>query len=126
MKKFLEGNIKINGVFCCNDTLASGALSAIAENPDSHPIVVIGYDGIHSAMEKVDRGEMTATVNVKLEHQVNHALLAIESILYNKKVQAMRTDIPIPPTIHKHPDFHHEKKEKHWFDLCEYSKTEET
>ena len=77
----------LKGIYCCNDTMAMGALEAVKRaNKD---IIVVGTDGNPDAIESVKNGELGATVaqNTGLVGSIGFELL----------VNANTKGIPIDP-----------------------------
>ena len=52
----------LKGIYCANDTMALGAMQAVANAGKSDSIVVVGTDGIDEAREMVSQGRLGATV----------------------------------------------------------------
>jgi D-allose transport system substrate-binding protein len=50
----------LKGIYCCNDTMAMGALEAVKRSGKS--IIVVGTDGNDDAIASVKAGELGATV----------------------------------------------------------------
>lgn len=57
----ITANPDLKGIFCCNDQMAMGALSAAAA-AGREDILIIGYDANTDAVEKVLSGELYGTV----------------------------------------------------------------
>lgn len=52
----------LKAIYCCNDTMALGALQAV-KNADKHAeIMVVGTDGAAEALTSIESGELSATV----------------------------------------------------------------
>ena len=56
----IQGNPDLKAFYCCNDTMALGALEAVKASKKQ--IIVVGTDGIPEAVASVKAGEMGATV----------------------------------------------------------------
>jgi D-allose transport system substrate-binding protein len=50
----------LKGIYCCNDTMAMGALEAVKRAGKS--IIIVGTDGNEDAVDSVKAGELSATV----------------------------------------------------------------
>lgn len=61
MKRLLEEEPVIEGVFAHNDEMALGVVEAIDESRREN-IFVVGYDGTQEAQKAVKEGKMTATI----------------------------------------------------------------
>lgn len=69
----------IKGIFCANDSMALGAISALRSSGLLGKIMVVGFDNISAANELVQKGELLATAD-------QHAdLLAVYGIEYALK-----------------------------------------
>ena len=49
-------------IYCCNDTMALGALQAVINENKLGEIFVVGTDGDTEAVDSVNKGELSATV----------------------------------------------------------------
>ncbi len=56
----------LKAIYCCNDTMALGAIEAVKEAGKLGQICVIGSDGVEAAMESIDAGELTGTIDLNL------------------------------------------------------------
>ncbi len=52
----------LKGIYCCNDTMALGALQAVINANKLGEILVVGTDGTPEAIKSIQAGELTATV----------------------------------------------------------------
>ena len=52
----------LKGIYCANDTMALGAMQAVANAGGSDSIIVVGTDGIDEARDMVSQGKLGATV----------------------------------------------------------------
>lgn len=52
----------LKAIYCCNDTMALGALQAVKNANKLGEIIVVGTDGAAEALESVKAGELSATV----------------------------------------------------------------
>lgn len=69
----------IKGIFCANDSMALGAISALKSSGMLGKVLVVGFDNISAANELVQKGELLATAD-------QHAdLLAVYGIEYALK-----------------------------------------
>lgn len=58
----LQANPDLKAIYCCNDTMALGALQAVKNAGKLGEIVVVGTDGAAEALTSVEEGELNATV----------------------------------------------------------------
>lgn len=58
----LQKNPNLKAFYCCNDTMALGALQAVKNAGKLGEVVVVGTDGAAEALESVKAGELSATV----------------------------------------------------------------
>jgi len=61
MKRLLEEEAVIEGVFAHNDEMALGVIRAIGESRREN-IFVVGYDGTEEALKAIKEGKMAATI----------------------------------------------------------------
>lgn len=59
---FIQQNPDLKGIYCCNDTMALGALQAVINANKLGEIVVVGTDGDAEALESVKAEQLSATV----------------------------------------------------------------
>lgn len=52
----------LKAIYCCNDTMAMGAIQAVITSGKVGEIYVCGTDGDKDAVDSVNKGELTATV----------------------------------------------------------------
>lgn len=52
----------LKAIYCCNDTMALGAVQAVKNEGKEGQIIVVGTDGAAEALESVKAGELSATV----------------------------------------------------------------
>ena len=58
----IEQNADLKAIYCCNDTMALGALQAVINADKLGEILVVGTDGDEEAIDSVNAGRLTATV----------------------------------------------------------------
>ncbi len=58
----LQANPDLKAIYCCNDTMALGALQAVKNAGKLGEIIVVGTDGAAEALTSVEEGELNATV----------------------------------------------------------------
>lgn len=58
----LQKNPNLKAFYCCNDTMALGALQAVKNAGKLGEVIVVGTDGAAEALESVKAGELSATV----------------------------------------------------------------
>ena len=56
----LQSNPNLKAIYCCNDTMALGALQAVKNA--GKDVIVVGTDGAEEALQSVQAGELSATV----------------------------------------------------------------
>lgn len=59
---FIQQNPDLKGIYCCNDTMALGALQAVINANKLGKIFVVGTDGDTEAVNSVKQGQLSATV----------------------------------------------------------------
>ncbi|HEX3038984.1 MAG TPA: D-allose transporter substrate-binding protein [Caproiciproducens sp.] len=59
---FIQSNPDLKGIYCCNDTMALGALQAVINAGKVGKIMVVGTDGDTEAVKSVQEGKLSATV----------------------------------------------------------------
>lgn len=59
---FIQQYPDIVGIYCCNDTMALGAVQAVVNANKLDQISVVGTDGDTEAVDSVNQGQMLATV----------------------------------------------------------------
>ena len=59
---FIQQNPDLKGIYCCNDTMALGALQAVINENKLGEIFVVGTDGDTEAVDSVNAGQLSATV----------------------------------------------------------------
>ena len=75
----IQMNPGLKAIYCCNDTMALGAIQAVKNANKLGEIIVVGTDGAAEALQSVEAGELSATVAqdsagigaVSLEQMVN-------------------------------------------------------
>ena len=86
IRYLIASGVRFDAVFAHNDAMALGALDAIdAAHLDPHPVVV-GFDGIPEAVQKVESGVMAATVVQRPKRMGRLAVQAVAGL--------MRGDVP--------------------------------
>ncbi len=58
----IQQNPNLKAFYCCNDTMALGALQAVKNAGKLGEIMVVGTDGAAEALKSVEAGELSATV----------------------------------------------------------------
>ena len=48
--------------YCCNDTMALGAVQAVQNLGKAGKVIIVGTDGIPEAIQAIEAGRLTATV----------------------------------------------------------------
>lgn len=59
---FIQQNADLKGIYCCNDTMALGALQAVINAGKVGKIMVVGTDGDTEAVNSINQGQLSATV----------------------------------------------------------------
>ncbi|MDD3221177.1 MAG: D-allose transporter substrate-binding protein [Clostridia bacterium] len=59
---YIQQNPDLKGIYCCNDTMALGALQAVVNADKLGEILVVGTDGDTEAVDSVNAGNLSATV----------------------------------------------------------------
>ncbi len=71
----LSEHPEIKGLLCCNDSMALGALSAVAAAGRGGEVLIIGYDGIPAVEDAIKEGSILATAD---QHADQLAVFGIE------------------------------------------------
>lgn len=58
----IQSNPELKGIYCCNDTMALGAMQAVINANKVGEILVVGTDGNSEAIDSVNQGMLSATV----------------------------------------------------------------
>lgn len=82
----IQMNPGLKAIYCCNDTMALGAIQAVKNANKLGDIIVVGTDGAAEALQSVEAGELSATVaqdsagigSVSLEQMVNAVKSGVE------------------------------------------------
>ena len=85
----------LKGIYCCNDTMAMGALEAVKAS--GKDIKVVGTDGNEDAVESVNAGELTATV---AQDPAGVGARGLEMMIQAVK-EGAPIDIATPPIVEK-------------------------
>jgi ABC-type sugar transport system substrate-binding protein len=75
-----------DALFAANDDMALGAIEAIkARGIDPKKVVVVGFDTIESALQSIEKGELTATIDQFPNKQAGQAVANVVDFIRNKK-----------------------------------------
>jgi ABC-type sugar transport system substrate-binding protein len=74
VRRFSDERIKLDGIFCCNDTLAMGAITALESAYEKgllprDSVRIVSYDGLPEMLEHIQSGRADATVDVQISTQ---------------------------------------------------------
>ena len=83
----LQKHPNLKGIYCCNDTMALGALQAVKNAGKLGKVLVVGTDGAEEALQSVKAKELTATVAQDPK--------AIGAASLQKMVEAVKAGKPI-------------------------------
>ena len=89
----LQANPDLKGIYACNDTMALGAMEAIAAAGKEGEIILIGTDAIPEAKEAVKAGRMTGTV---AQYPFEMGVLAVETAIKVLEGRPVADNIPAP------------------------------
>lgn len=84
---------EIKGIFCANDSMALGAISALKAGNFIDKVKVVGFDNISAANELVEKGELLATAD---QHADQLAVYGIEYALECLKTGIVPEDKETP------------------------------
>ena len=84
---------EIKGIFCANDSMALGAISALKAGNFMDKVKVVGFDNISAANELVQKGELLATAD---QHADQLAVFGIEYALECLKTGKVPEDKETP------------------------------
>lgn len=82
----LKLNRDIVGFFCANDEMALGVADVVKKNSLAVKPAIVGVDGVAEAIDRVDSGDLLATVYFSAE-AVGHVILG--------RVRSVLSDVPI-------------------------------
>ena len=86
----------LKAIFCANDNMALGAISALRSAGKMGKIAVVGFDNIAAIAPLIEQGEVAATVD---QHGGQLAVYGIEYALAMLQRQAPRTDKETPVSL---------------------------
>lgn len=86
---FVQMYPNLKAIYCCNDTMALGALQAVKNAGKLGQILVVGTDGAAEALASVKAGELSATV-AQDSGEIGAASL-------RQMVDAVKAQVPIDP-----------------------------
>ncbi|MDX2019189.1 MAG: sugar ABC transporter substrate-binding protein [Deltaproteobacteria bacterium] len=92
----LTAHPDLKAIFCANDTMALGAVSALRAAGRLNDVKVAGFDNIGAMSALVKRGDVAATVD---QHGDQLAVFGIEYALLMLKGQAAPADKETPVTL---------------------------
>ncbi len=93
----LQANPDLKGIYCCNDTMALGALQAVKNAGKLGEIIVVGTDGAAEALTSVEEGELNATVaQNSAEIGATSLRRMIQAVKDAEKIDANATPETIP------------------------------
>ena len=93
----LQSNPNLKAIYCCNDTMALGALQAVKNAGKLGQILVVGTDGAAEALESVKAGELSATVaQNSAEIGATSLRRMIKSVKDGEKIDSNATAETIP------------------------------
>lgn len=84
VSKLLQENKKIDSILCANDSLAEGAINALAEKMLAGKVPVVGQDAELSACKRIVAGSQLMTVYKPINALVDLTLNVIENVLKGK------------------------------------------
>jgi ribose transport system substrate-binding protein len=80
------GRAAVNGIFCCNDEFAMGAVAAVEAGGRLGEVAIVGFDGTEEARQAVQAGKMRADVVQQPGRMAELAVFAIRDHLAGKPV----------------------------------------
>jgi ABC-type sugar transport system substrate-binding protein len=87
-----------DAMFAANDDMALGALEAIkARGIDPKKVAVVGFDALEAALQSIEKGELTGTIDQFPNKQAGQAVAAVVDFIRNKKAPAKTT--LLTPTV---------------------------
>ncbi|MCX8065975.1 MAG: sugar ABC transporter substrate-binding protein [Candidatus Hydrogenedentes bacterium] len=86
----------IKGVFCANDSMALGAISALKSSGMLGKVMVVGFDNISAANELIQKGELLATADQHADLLAVYGIeYALKCLLENKTPDDMETPVDL-------------------------------
>ena len=92
MKALLQKQVPFDAVFAHNDAMIIGALNILEKLKPNEPKILIGFDGIKSAVMAVKQGKLAATIS---QRPYTMGYLTIESAIQFFKGIALPPFIPV-------------------------------
>jgi ribose transport system substrate-binding protein len=86
----------LKGVFCANDSMALGAIQAVAGAGKAGKIFIVGYDNLKAAQDAILAGKMQATIE---QHPDVMGAKAVEAALKILRGEKVPREIPIPTDL---------------------------
>jgi ribose transport system substrate-binding protein len=90
-----------DALFAANDDMALGAIEAIkARGIDPKKVTIVGFDALEAALQSIEKGELTATIDQFPNKQAGAGVAAVVDFIRNKKAPA-KTTLLTPEVISK-------------------------
>ncbi len=96
MNGILARHPDLKGVFCANDSMALGAIQAVAGAGKTGKIHIVGYDAIGPAIEAIKAGRMHGTID---QHPDQMGAKAVEVALQVLAGEKVAKEIPTPTDL---------------------------
>lgn len=96
MESILNTHPDLKGVFCANDMMALGAISAIDSAGKAGQIMVAGYDNLQAARVMIKSGKLLATIE---QHPDKMGALAVQYAVDAIQGREIPADIPVPTDL---------------------------
>ena len=96
MESILVSHADVAGVFCANDMMALGVISAIESAGKTGRIVVAGYDNLQAAQDAIKAGKMLATID---QHPEKMGAMGVQFAVDALRGETIPDDIPVPTDL---------------------------
>ncbi len=89
----LAAHPEIQGLFCANDNMALGAIAALEEKGLAGKVLVVSYDNIAAAQERIREGKLAATVE---QHPDRMGYEAVKTAVKALKGEKTEPEVLVP------------------------------
>ncbi|SOC00329.1 erythritol transport system substrate-binding protein [Rhodobacter sp. JA431] len=92
----LETGAHFDGVLSANDTMALGAIDALANYDRAQFVIIGGFDGTFEAQERITRGDMSYTIAQPLEQITQNAVDMMDRLLKGEELPKVEAPFLFP------------------------------
>ncbi|MFW6303049.1 MAG: substrate-binding domain-containing protein [Candidatus Sumerlaeota bacterium] len=87
---------ELKGIYCNNDTMALGAIQALKRTGKLEDVIVVGTDGIGAAIDAIQTGELSATIDI---HPLETGAIGLEVLVRILHSQEVPPVVFVPQTL---------------------------